>query len=419
MFALALLVLLTAAPAKAGTNADVITGVVAYQQGDYQTAISEFKSAVEDPSTLKEKYVPKAYYYLGKSFISDLSQAVLEKSERLAELEDAPVWAANAYLRARETDDGKWGESLDIATRELHPALLQQGLALLNQAGREEEEQRAQTLNRALERLEPAVLFVPDDYMGLDLRAQCFDNLGRKADAYAGYVASLEAHAAKPGHPDVLVGYTAYRAALIARYEQEDLSKALDWVKLGIARVESEYTRAESADDNLRVLYENALDDLGKFRLDIYLNTPDLRDEALGEFLAATQAEPDNYVLMVAYASMLESSDIDAAMTTYQKAIAIDPSQHIAYFNLAAVYVNRAAVLSKQENEIEDMTQATKIHESVLENVQTARPFLEKAHEISPTDLGTIRALKQVLIQLDDVEAYQIIKAKEKALTGN
>ena len=41
----------------------VTSGVVAYDQGDYEQAVEYLNEALSEPNQLKEKNVPKAYYY--------------------------------------------------------------------------------------------------------------------------------------------------------------------------------------------------------------------------------------------------------------------------------------------------------------------------------------------------------------------
>ena len=128
--------------------------------------------------------------------------------------------------------------------------------------------------------------------------------------------------------------------------------------------------------------------------------------------------DPQNYIKQVAYARLLEKVDQEKAISVYKKAITIDDRNVVAFFNLGALYVNRAAEVSQKAMETDDFEKAKKYEAEVNQHFKNALPYLEKAYRISPSDLTIIRALKQVTIYLEMTEDYQKYKEAERVLTG-
>ena len=92
----------------------------------------------------------------------------------------------------------------------------------------------------------------------------------------------------------------------------------------------------------------------------------------------------------------------------YKKAIEIKPDFFEAYYNIGAIYNNKASELLKEANDLPlDATEKyNKLTNEANENLKKALPWLEKALELNPKDEYTRRALK---------EAYTRLKMYDKA----
>jgi len=141
-----------------------------------------------------------------------------QDEERLKALRDAPLASLEAFLKARETDNGKWGDKIEEELASLNPMLLQGALGALTGAMSLRGEAKADLLATAEQGASAAATTDPAGYMALDLRARARDGLGRKDEAYVDYRAGIAAfQKSPPSRSDLLVGYIAYRSALIAR----------------------------------------------------------------------------------------------------------------------------------------------------------------------------------------------------------
>ena len=86
----------------------------------------------------------------------------------------------------------------------------------------------------------------------------------------------------------------------------------------------------------------------------------------------------------------------------YTKATQANPKFFEAFYNIGAIYVNQAAELQKEANDLplDKVDEYNKLIEKANEELTYALPYLEKAHEINKTDKVTINALKEAYVRL-------------------
>jgi tetratricopeptide (TPR) repeat protein len=97
----------------------------------------------------------------------------------------------------------------------------------------------------------------------------------------------------------------------------------------------------------------------------------------------------------------------DTAAMYYKKAITVNPKFFEAYYNIGAIFVNKAAKLQKEANNLplSKTKEYNTLNKEANTNLRKAIPWLEKALAISPNDKPTISGLK---------EAYARLKMKTK-----
>ncbi|MCB0653165.1 MAG: hypothetical protein KDC85_17965 [Saprospiraceae bacterium] len=409
--------------AIAQNDSKITTGVVAYQQGDFFQAEQSLRAGLEYESMLKEKNIAKGWYHLGLSLMGIVQTANREKdTQTLQKYAGAFLEAYNCFVLAIEKDmgSGTYGPQAVDQLKSLFNSLLQLGLQYMNSG----------LYNDAMPYFDAAAtisqnMLDEENYLVYDLRAQArlaqSDTLGARAD----FIKAKEIFSNfPPDQPDQLIAYVYYRLALLASYQDNAADQVLEILREGMEVLEKEHSRLRQADYTaeywaaLSEQYETAKADLSAFELDILLNSPDKLKQALEKFDKAVKEDPQNYIKQVAYARLLEKVDQEKAISVYKKAITIDDRNVVAFFNLGALYVNRAAEVSKKAMETDDFEKAKKYEAEVNQHFKNALPYLEKAYRISPSDLTIIRALKQVTIYLEMTEDYQKYKEAERVLTG-
>lgn len=107
---------------------------------------------------------------------------------------------------------------------------------------------------------------------------------------------------------------------------------------------------------------------------------------------------------------------VDKAIESYKKAIELDSKYADAYYNMGVLYNNESYNLTDQIKNIEDVTiYNAKMVES-KELLKEAIPYLQKSHELTPTDVNTLKLLKSIYFTLEMEEDYNVVVGKLKDL---
>ena len=413
---------LVVTPALHAQKTAVTTGIAEFNIGNYELALEKINMALSSGIVLKDYTEAKAWFYKGKSLIALLGEAAQQNNTVLLEkYQNAYLDAYDAFLKASEKDTkGKYQDQIEQSMHGIYNALLQFGMNFL-QSG---------DYGSALDYMNASVSanenFIKRDiYLAYDLRGQSHLNLGDSTQANLDFNNCIAHYnKAKPEVPDLYIGYAFYRLALLFRYKDDNINAALESIQDGKALVNSEHERFKAMKDQfstdqftqVQQQYANTSGDLEAFELDIYLNYPDKYAEALVKFQTAISKNPNNTTIHLAYASLLEKSDEEAALKEYNKVLEKDPVNFNAAFNAGALHINEAARISKTMLEAETIEEELKFDEDIKAAMQRALPYMKKAHEIDPTNHEVLRALKQITIQLNMEDEYMHYKKLESEL---
>lgn len=404
----------------------VTSGQVDYNQGEFCKAVKTLDQALAKVNDLKEKNVPKAYYYRGVSRIKCLGELAQKgDTATLSKMTDAPILAYEDLKKAKETDvANKWGKKVDGQMILVNQSLLTAGVGFLNATfkGGVGEDGKKQLRNEVIKYMTACAEITPTSYVPLDVRAQAYLGLGDSASALKDFrKAGSLFEANKPKNPDQLVAYVFYRLSMLERYYNRDLKASLQAITKGKELLDGEHAKIMKMDlqpdakAKMEEQYQNANADLSNIELDILLNSPDMLNEALSKFETAIEKDPKNYIKHVAFAQLLEKVDFDRAVGMYKKAITVDDKKHMAHFNLGALYVNKAVEKYKAANEIsDDMTKADALQEEGNKLFKEAIPHLKNAQKLEPCDQETLKALLQIFINLNMTEEYTTYKDIKK-----
>lgn len=102
-----------------------------------------------------------------------------------------------------------------------------------------------------------------------------------------------------------------------------------------------------------------------------------------------------------------DQGDVVTAEKYYLQASEVNAEFFEAYYNIGAIYVNKAAELQSKANDlpIDKMKEYDELIAEADTNLEKALPYLEKSLELNPEDVYTIAALK---------EAYARLKMNDK-----
>jgi tetratricopeptide (TPR) repeat protein len=134
--------------------------------------------------------------------------------------------------------------------------------------------------------------------------------------------------------------------------------------------------------------------------IDLYLKSNRF-DEALKYIKVAKENDPDNFSLYFATGIMyLNQLKYDDAIAELTRSIEIKPDLSESQYGLGAAYINKAADMIKAANDIMDVKEYSKAIDVANAVYAKALPYMEKAHELNPDDIYTMRSLQELYYRL-------------------
>ncbi|MDX2246763.1 MAG: hypothetical protein SF052_08315 [Bacteroidia bacterium] len=411
----------------------ITAGIASYDSGEYEKAATLLEEGLKFPETLNGDFISKGHYYLGLAYVRLQQKAILENESAILDKYPEPaLMAFYHFRRSLETDvAGRWKLKTQAEIEALEPMLMQTGLTYFNMgttSGQLKAQEKKVVLELAYDYFDALTQLAPTHYVNFDLLGQVRLAQQDSVGALRDFLYAIELYKKYPPEmPDMLVGYIHYRAALLHRYLNRDKKKALTELQTGLAVLDQEYTKLQKWSGGMEThrvqrsdrQYQDAVDNLRKFEREMYMTSPDLASEALIKFEKAVNDDPENYMLRVAYASLLENSDTGKAIAQYHKAIEIDDKQETALFNLGVLLLNKGVYLFRQASETSDEKQSAEWNLQGEDYFRQSLPWLEKAYNAKPNDPNTVRAILQVSRQLNDTETYQKYKNLQPKINGN
>ena len=147
----------------------------------------------------------------------------------------------------------------------------------------------------------------------------------------------------------------------------------------------------------------------------LYLETGQ-NEKLIGSLKEAIEADPTNENLYRVLGQTFENvGDKENAIVYYKKAIEINPDFGDAIFNLGAIYVNDAAELYTEANNLpfEEQKKYDELKKQADDNLYKALPYLERSLELNPTDQVVISALKEAYANLKMNDKLKALMEKE------
>jgi tetratricopeptide (TPR) repeat protein len=152
--------------------------------------------------------------------------------------------------------------------------------------------------------------------------------------------------------------------------------------------------------------------------IDLYIKS-NKHDEAMKYIKQAKEEDPNNYSLYFAAGIMfLNQNKYDDAITELTKSIELNPDIFDTQYGLGAAYINKASDMFVKANEIMDVKKYSDAVDQANQVYAKALPYMEKAHELNPKDVYTMRSLQELYYRLKQTDKYEKIKAELNAAEG-
>ena len=329
----------------------------------------------------------KMWYYRGKVYL-----AINDDKDKFKDLDhDAAEKSFVGFLNCLKTDKSGAYSSEENAAPKL---LMAASVNLYNRS-------KEATYNKDYEKAIRYVNYLPEAFPYDKDKALVRKNITTEslnADLFRLYKASGNNPKAKEyGQKLVDINYkdpNLYLDMSRMMLEEKDTAKALKYIESG------------------RLLREDDMS-LIKAEMRIYIDQKKI-DVLLEKTSKAIEVAPDNEMLYFVQASIYEQKgDRDKAEASYKKALEVKPDYMEANFNLGALYFNRGVDFNKKANDLPlDQTKKSKEYDDKAnESFKLAIPYLEKAHELSPTENAINQTLLKIYKRTGNDEKYNQLKA--------
>ncbi len=139
--------------------------------------------------------------------------------------------------------------------------------------------------------------------------------------------------------------------------------------------------------------------------------------EAQKYIKVAKESDPNNFSLYLASGIIyLNELKYDDAIAELSKSIELKGDVYDSQYGLGAAYINKAADMFKAANEIMDVKKYSDAIDQANAVYAKALPYMEKANEIKPDDIYSMRSLQELYYRLKMTDKYTTIKAKLDAI---
>lgn len=384
----ALLFAVTCAFAQKGK----VTSALSYKEtGKLDKAVEAIEETIDanNPKTESSITWPRTWEVRGEIY-----QAVFQsKDENYKKLSTDPLTIAfDSYLKALQLDDkDRFSKSVKIKLTLLIGDLTNQAVAAFN----EENYEKALRSFEQIMAIEQTPVYKVDDPNAID--TVIIFNAGLAAYNAQKYDKAIEYY--KQSAKYKYNGAKTYSLISSSYMQKQDTVNALQVLQEGL----KEYS------DNGSLLVEV---------INIYLNANKV-NEAMKYLEIAIAQDPKNSSYYFAQGTLFDKLlKIDEATNSYLKAIEFKEDYFDAYYNLGALYYNKGvkqvdvanAVPSNQPEKYEEEKNKADLE------FKKAIPYMEKAHEINPTDKFTMESLKTLYYRLKMLDKHAEIVEKMKSL---
>ncbi len=369
-----------------GQDNTILKGVAAFQDQDYEKAVSLLEEGLTNPNAVKAKNAAKGYVHLMQTYLR-LGQSPAKK----ANYPMAFLKAHDSYVKAKQYDTkGKYKEALAATHDFLYQAIYNEGATAYN----------SKDYRKTKLHFERAMQLDGNDYNPVVLLGFTHFLVNDTAGAIKFLDKGINLYLDKsPEKKDPVVSSAFTQKALLLM-QKGDHKAALETAAMG-----------------LKEFPQNK--DLSRLELSIYAKKPEMFADGKSKFEEALKKSPRDTEVKLAFADLLaRNNDKDRAMTLYKEIYQQSSKNYVANVNLGVHHINAAAELSKEMTASDtEETRAIELEKLVITQLQKAYPYMKEAHAQKPDYLEWVNQLVNIATYVPafsgDLEKWT---TKQKAL---
>jgi len=369
-----------------------VTSALSYKEaGKLDKAVEAIEETIDatNPKTEGSVTWPRTWEVRGEIY-----QAVFQsKDENYKKLSSDPLTVAyDSYMKALQLDDkDRFSKSVKIKLTLLIGDLTNQAVAGFN----EEAYEKAMKSFEQIMAIEQTPVYKAEDPNAVD--TVIIFNAGLAAYNAKQYDKAIEYY--KQAAKYKYNGAKTYSLIANSYFQKKDTAGALQVLQDGL----KEYS------DNGILLVEV---------INVYLNANKI-DAAMKYLDIAIAQDPKNASYFFAQGTLYDKlQKPDEATTSYLKAIEYKEDYFDAYYNLGALYYNKGV----KQVDVANLVPSSQPDKYEIEKdkadieFKKAIPYMEKAHEINPTDKFTLESLKTLYYRLKMLDKHAEIIEKMKSI---
>jgi tetratricopeptide (TPR) repeat protein len=369
-----------------------VTSALSYKEaGKLDKAVEAIEETIDasNPKTEGSVTWPRTWEVRGEIY-----QAVFQsKDENYKKLSNDPLTVAyDSYMKALQLDDkDRFSKSVKIKLTLLIGDLTNQAVAAFN----EETYEKAMKSFEQIMAIEQTPVYKAEDPNAVD--TVIIFNAGLAAYNAKQYDKAIEYY--KQAAKYKYNGAKTYSLIANSYFQKKDTVGALNVLQDGL----KEYS------DNGILLVEV---------INVYLNANKVND-AMKYLDIAISQDPKNASYFFAQGTLYDKlQKPEEAATSYLKAIEYKEDYFDAYYNLGALYYNKGVKQVDVANAIpSNQPEKYEIEKDKADiEFKKAIPYMEKAHEINPTDKFTLESLKTLYYRLKMLDKHAEIVEKMKSI---
>lgn len=369
-----------------------VTSALSYKEaGKLDKAVEAIEETIDatNPKTEGSVTWPRTWEVRGEIY-----QAVFQsKDENYKKLSSDPLTVAyDSYMKALQLDDkDRFSKSVKIKLTLLIGDLTNQAVAGFN----EEAYEKAMKSFEQIMAIEQTPVYKAEDPNAVD--TVIIFNAGLAAYNAKQYDKAIEYY--KQAAKYKYNGAKTYSLIANSYFQKKDTAGALQVLQDGL----KEYS------DNGILLVEV---------INVYLNANKI-DAAMKYLDIAIAQDPKNASYFFAQGTLYDKlQKPEEAATSYLKAIEYKEDYFDAYYNLGALYYNKGV----KQVDVANLVPSSQPDKYEVEKdkadveFKKAIPYMEKAHEINPTDKFTLESLKTLYYRLKMLDKHAEIIEKMKSI---
>jgi tetratricopeptide (TPR) repeat protein len=212
-------------------------------------------------------------------------------------------------------------------------------------------------------------------------------------------------------HKDTAIYYYAGLSAQLAGLLEESIPYYEQSIELGFTNegavyfnMFDAYKNLSKADEGLKYLEEGFLKypkntNILFTLISYYIDKQEDPAKILVYIDKAIETEPNNSSLHFAKGTLYDRlGDWENAVTSYKKAIEIDPNFFDAYYNIGALYFNKGVKYIEEASKVpaRELEKYDALMEKANAEFKNSLPYMEQAYKVNPNSKETIEALKNI-----------------------